>query len=131
MEPVKEKYTPWPEAIGLSEKLYLQGLLDTYEGFRLLLEDKDGNGAVFRVGFDSHLAYRNIDEGDRLRSLGAVCDARPAIIYLVEDSEWLKWFKEENQGKYGGDNLFHWAIITPNDWVDVISIEPPKVEELT
>ena len=94
MRSMEEKYTPWFDTIGLPDKLYLQGLLDTYEGFRLILEDKEGNGAVFRVWFDFHLAYRNIDEGDRLRSLGAACGAPPAAICLAENSEWLKWFKE-------------------------------------
>lgn len=130
---IKEKYTLWTETIALPKNLYLQGLLDTYEGFRLILEDKEGTGAVFRVGFDSHLAYRNMDEGDRLRSLPALCETRQAeaTVYLVENSEWVKWFKDENQGKYSNDNLNHWAIITPNDWVDVISFEAPQIVKLS
>jgi hypothetical protein len=124
---MKEKYEIWEQTSEWPKSLYLQALHDDYEGFRLILEDKDGQGSVFKVSFDSHLAYRNIDEGDRLSSLPSLTHKgeKLATVYLVKNSNWVHWFKEENAGKYDNEGLLHWAIITPNDWVDVISLEPP------
>jgi len=130
---MKEIYEVWEQTSEWPKNLYLQALLDDYEGFRLILEDKDGQGSVFKVSVDSHLAYRNIDEGDRLSSLRSLTQTRVRVakVYLVKNSKWVHWFKEENAGKYDDDDLLHWAIITPNDWVDVISLEPPAFNRLT
>jgi hypothetical protein len=128
-----EVYNGWRVTSLWPPNLYVQGLHDDYEGFRIVLENKDGGGEVYKIVFASYLAYRNMDEGDRLRGLSLLKKTRDktGIIYKVEESEWVKWFKEENSGKYDVEDIYHWAIVTPNDWIDVLSLEPPTVVELT
>jgi hypothetical protein len=129
---MSERYKEWNETKHWPSNLYLQALHDDYEGFRLLLEDKV-TGAVYRLAFDSNLAYRNIDEGDLLRSTATLIKTRTSIVtvYEVENSEWLRWFREESNGKYDSQKIYHWTITTPNDWIDVLSIEPPITTKLT
>jgi hypothetical protein len=127
-----EVYSEWRVTSLWPPNLYVQGLHDDYEGFRIVLENKDAGGEVYKIAFDSHLAYRNMDEGDRLRGLSSLTKTRnkTAIVYKVEESKWVKWFKEENPGKYDDESIYHWAIVTPNDWIDVLSLEPPIAVEL-
>ena len=127
---MSEIYKEWEVTKHWPPNLYLQALHDGYEGFRLLEDEKTG---VFRLSFDSHLAYRNIDEGNRLRSLPALTKTRTSIvtIYEVENSEWLRWFREESCGQYDRQKMYHWTIATPNDLIDVLSLEPPIATELT
>ena len=106
------------------------GLYDDYEGFRIILENDTG---VFGVYFEDNLIYRNADEGDRLGSLSALSNKKNelGIIYEVEDSEFIKWFVEENSEKYNKSELMHTAVLSQNDWIDVISLTQPKIKNLT
>jgi len=105
---------------------------EDYKGFRIGLEDKDRSGDACKIAFDSPWAYRNMDEGDRLRGLSSLTKTREktSIIYKVEESEWVNWFKEEISPKYENEIIMHCAIVTPNDWVDVLSLEPPEAIKL-
>ena len=121
-------FRKWLPIDDLSGSLYLEGLYDDYEGFRLLLKGEGEQQKMLRIMFDPALAYRNTDESDLLRTIGK--GLGEWSLFTVEHSDYLAWFNKESHGIHESENIVHYAIYTPNDCLDVLSIYPPKVEWL-
>jgi len=123
----------WTPLEGISERLSLEALHDDYEGVRLLLEGDEPNNQTLRITFDPSLVYRNIDEMDYMKSLHTF-QGREHLgkwaLFTVENSDFVKWFNEESHGTHENENIVHYAVLTLNDCIDVISSQPPKVEWL-
>ena len=126
----KTEFRKWIPIEGLSGNLYLEGLHDDYEGFRLLLKEESNQQRILRITFDPALSYRNTDEGGLLRTIGNK-DLGTWSLFIVENSDYLMWFNEESYGIHQLENIIHYAIYTPNDCLDILSIYPPKVKWLT
>jgi hypothetical protein len=95
---------------------------------------EDG-GDFYRISFPVVLFYRKSREGERLKSLETLVNtsSQKAILHAVEDSRLAKWFDQENlelKGYSGVTGCPHWAIVTQNDWIDVLSYTAPLVERL-
>jgi hypothetical protein len=123
----KEKYKKWLPLEDIPDRLYLDGLYDDWEGFRLLLRHYE-TGRMLRITFDPALSYRNTDEGDLLKTEDISEGFFKWPLYIVENSRFLKWFHEESYEIRKKDNPLHYAIVTQNDFIDVISAFPPIVE---
>ena len=126
---IKEKYMKWEPIEDIPDKLYLDGLYHDWEGFRLLLSDYE-TGRMLRITFDPALSYRNTDEGDLLKTEEVAEGIFAWPLYIVENSRFLEWFHKESYEIRKKDNPLHYAIITPNDIIDVISAFLPTVEWL-
>jgi hypothetical protein len=123
-------YQQWNPLESIPDRLYCEAIHDDYEGFRILLKGQETDSPTFRLAFDSPLAYRNIDEGRLLRTLNLIKDREKASLYEVKNSPWVKWFHDESLGIYEGRDLIHYAIITANDCIDVLTEFAPKAEWL-
>ena len=126
----KVLYQKWNPLESIPDRLHCEAVHDDYEGFRILLRGEEANSHTFRLAFDSPLAYRNIDEGNMLRTLNLIKEREKASLYIVKNSAWVKWFHEESLGIYEGHNLIHYALITANDCIDVLTEFEPKAEWL-
>ncbi len=126
----KDQYEKWIPLEKIPPRLYCEGLHDDYEGFRILLKGDDPNSSILRITFDATLAYRNIDEGDLLRTIQARPDIGHFSLFTVECSTWLKWFHSESCEIHDGENIVHYAIYAANDCIDVLSAFEPSVEWL-
>ena len=123
----------WSPLEGICEKLSLEGLHDDYEGVRLLLKGESPNNRMLRISFDPALSYRNIDEGDYMKSLHSFHGGELLgkwTLFTVENSEFLQWFTKESHETHKGENITHYAVLTIDDCVDILSAYPPKVEWL-
>jgi hypothetical protein len=98
-------------------------LRDDEEGFRIVVSTRQGEKVVIR--FQRPMAYRNCDEGKRLRTLGEVKLSGEAI-YRVEGSRFAEWLHEES-GYTGEMGATTYAVVTQNDWIEVIAFAPPTV----
>jgi hypothetical protein len=130
---MKEKLIKWSPVEGIPKVLYVEGLHDDYEGFRILLKGEGSKSRMLRITFDPALAYRNVDDGDRLKSLSEWAGDEDWSLFTIENSAFIDWFIDENHPKYDRydrENIVHYSIMTPNDIVDVISEFKPKVEWL-
>lgn len=127
---MKNKYLKWNPLEGIPSHLSCEGIYDDYEGFRILLKGDETTAAMLRITFDAASAYRNIDEGDLLRTITAVKDTGKSSLYTVENSSWIEWFREESLGKHSKTRFIHYAIYTENDCIDVITEFEPEVEWL-
>jgi hypothetical protein len=124
---MRQSYEVWNVVPGRSVRVSVEGVIDDWEGFRVLLRDHETD-RVLRIGFGSHVAYQNRDESDldgeaaRSEGLGRGC------FYRVVDSEYQVRFKADSARQFG--ELMHFAIITEADCIDVLATEEPKVEQL-
>jgi len=106
----------------------MDAIHDDVEGLVIVLMAPEG--ASFRVRFPMRLAFRVTDEGDRLRSMEYLDGRAATPIGRIKNSSWLRWFIEETLDIRKGDPLTHWCVVTPNDIVDVLSMEVPVVERI-
>jgi hypothetical protein len=96
------------------------GILD------IVLANRTGQDMV--CSFDSPLAYRKLDEGDAFEALQDIKASSElgALLYLVENSDFLIWFQRTSGGKYAGRNIQHYCLTTINSVIDVLSFAPPS-----
>lgn len=99
------------------------------EGTTILLES-ESRKIIIKFGFVD--ALRACDEGRRIRTYNEVEELQSyrtnfvgSPLYLVEDSKFCKWISEESAG-FCVDSL-HYAVVTMNDIVDVLSSAPPEI----
>jgi hypothetical protein len=93
----------------------------------IVLEDE--TGAKLSVSFDAYLAFRKMDEGDAFHTLRDIKESSESgtKLYLVEDSEYLRWFHFESENIRKGQELAHYCLTTIDSVIDVISFDPPTV----
>ena len=129
---MQEKLVKWEPIEKIENEMYLEGLYDDWEGFRLLLRGVNKSSGMLRIIFDPAWSYRYIDEGDLLKSLNErkrnIEGAWP--LYTIENSKYIEWFNEESFDMHKDKNIAHYAIYTPVHLVDVLSAFTPKVEWL-
>lgn len=112
--------------------MYLEGLHNDYEGFRLLLKGTGDQAKMLRITFDPVLAYRGIDEGDLISYERLDEDDQLGRwgFFIVGSSSYIEWFHRTSQGVHEEESIMHYAIYTPNDCLDILSSYPPEVEWL-
>lgn len=104
-----------------------EALLEKDGRIEVTLIKEDGQKLV--VIFDDYVAYRKIDEGDAFRILNDISASGCIghLLYAVEDSEFIEWFKKENYLVRNIDEMRHYCLTTSNSVIDVISFELPKI----
>lgn len=123
-------FVRWDPLDDIPETLNCEGIHDDYEGFRILLKDAGGSGAVLRIKFDFLRSYRKSDEGDLLKTISNNRHIGKSTLFLVENSSYVNWFHEETIGIHLNRVIKHYAIYTSNDCIDVLSDAEPIVEWL-
>ena len=124
---MRQTYEVWDIVPGRVVRVSVEGVIDDWEGFRVLLKDHETD-RLLRIAFGSHAAYQNRDESDldgeatRSEGLGRGC------FYFVRSSEFEARFRADSARQFG--NLKHFAIITDADCIDVLATEEPQVEQL-
>lgn len=122
---MKQIYEVWDVIPGRVIRVSVEGVIDDWEGFRVLLRDHETD-RVIRIAFDSHVAYQNRDESDlngeaaRSDGLGRGC------FYRVRDSEFVTRFISDSARQFQA--LKHFAIVTDMDCIDVLALEDPTIE---
>ena len=117
----------WDVVPGRLVRVSIEGVVDDWEGFRILLRDHESDRLI-RVAFGSHVAYQNRDESDlvgeaaRSNGLGRGC------FYRVRNSEFAARFAADSARQFG--TLEHFAIVTGTDCIDVLATAEPTVDQL-
>ncbi len=122
-----QTYEVWDIVPGRIIQGSVEGVIDDWEGFRVLIRDWDTDRVV-RIAFASHVAYQNRDESDfvgeglRSEGLGRGC------FYRVLQSEFAARFKADSLRNF--KDLKHFAIVTDADCIDVLATDEPLIEQL-
>lgn len=123
-----EIYSAYDSGISLPVGPYCDKICDDPDGFQIFLREGGKDKPIYKVIFQQPvLAYRNSDEGKRLKSLHLVQGKIATCIFTVGNSQFLKWFNEESLGIYSDLNIKHFAILTQEDFLDVLDTDNPAI----
>ncbi len=126
-----QKYSVWEPITGIQKPMFVDGLYDDYEGFRILLRGEALSANVLRIGFEAHLSYRNTDESFMLKVWNSIPQGQLGeIFYIIENSDYIKSFNEMTGNLYDDWSITHYGIYTTSDCIDIISTDIPTVEWL-
>lgn len=124
-----EKWKKYKENIIPEAQYEITEILQNAGGTSVTLES-ERKKIVIKFGFVD--ALRACDEGRRIKTYNDVDELQNyrgnfigSPLYLVDDSLFCKWIVEESVGFYT-DSL-HYAVVTMNDIIDVLSSEPPEI----
>jgi len=125
-------FRKWKPVSDVPEEMYLEGLYNDYEGFRLLLRGHGDQARMLRIAFDAVLAYRGIDEGDLISYPRNDEDEGLGRwgFFIVSSSSFLQWFCQTSQNIHPPKDTVHYAIYTSEDCIDILSACPPSSEWL-
>ncbi len=131
MKSKEDQLIPWMVSKNnIPDKMYVEGMHDDYEGFRVLL--KGENTEMLRITFKNKISYMNTDESYRL-DIGRNDTINEAhfnrVFYTVQNSSYIKWIKKTSKQSVGPD-VKHFAIYTDFDCIDIITHDVPIVEWL-
>ena len=107
------------------ESVSLFELFENSKGLQVLLSQHAKNIKI-EICFPPVYSYRCTNESYRLKTLYSI-EELPSLISVVENSLFLKWFHEESQDVYEGDNLKHFMIFTGEEFIDIISHVNPSI----
>lgn len=97
-------------------------------GMRIYLQELDGDRRFLVLSFrDLPTAVRISNESQRLASLRLLPSSPRHSFYLVKNSNFLAWINADSLGICQNDPLSHLAIVTDEEWIDLIYSEPPKI----
>lgn len=103
-------------------------------GYRVrVFEFANPDGPIYEIDFGRvPLSQRSMDEGKFLAmtSISDPSDKQLAPIVLVTGSDFLDWFHEQSCGMFAKDEVMHVAILTQNEWVEVLCLELPAIRKV-
>ncbi len=108
-------------------KVYLDALVDDYLGLAMYFTSEEGDN--IKVSFETYISYRNCDESERFLFIGENFFHNNNHFYKSETTDYIDWIIKESQDIRKDDKIVHYIFITPNDIVEVLSLEEPKIEK--
>lgn len=130
----KRSHRAFPTDLYIPSQLEFVALHFDRLGYRVqVTEFGSVNGELLEVDFGLNpLAQRSMDEGKYLGMSWDLnlADGPVGSIVLAENSDFLDWFEAESCGIYSDMAIFHVAILTQNEWVEVICSKLPKLKWL-
>jgi hypothetical protein len=128
-----EKWKIWIPDIETPKFMYSKSCYITEKG--LILGYKDNNARKITISFlDGYLSNRETDEGgiyDTLCDIYAYSNEKKwksANFLTVENSNYVRWFKEQNLDGYKDTKIEHYIIIAYDIISEVLSTAAPKIE---
>ncbi len=122
---IYKKWNPLP--VFENKCFYVEAVHDDWEGFRVWFSSENRNsGVVLIVRFDDILLYVNSNESYRLSKVGNSGEMKfPHLFWKVENSELIKEFNRQSVKIYEDLEIQHFAFLSGDDCVDVLSISEP------
>ncbi len=123
-------FIKWEPVSGIDKSLTCESLHDDYEGFRIILKGRGKGSDLLRITFESPLAYMNINESNRLKTVNETVNISEFSLFIVENSSWVKWFNKESFDLHEMNKVIHYGMYTLEDCIDVLSDTEPFVDWL-
>ena len=132
MKNFEEKWTKWNPSSFPEGEYIVTEFYQNLEGTKLTLEEDEKIATVFFDGIP--YLVREAIEGLRMRTWVEVQKKynnqsffRCWFLYVVDNSELVKWAKEESCGFYDMQELKHFCIVTGEEMVDILATFEPLV----
>ena len=110
-------------------------IIDDERGLRIKLIFENNLQIEF-VFETSVISYNVCDEGRRLKTLDIILNQYGADffgacpVYMVENSNYLKWLHEESYDIISRYTIYHFVFLTSNEVIDVLATHSPKVSSV-
>jgi hypothetical protein len=130
----KDNYQIWiptKEVVGIPNMdIDIQSFKHDIEGLRILVEFTNPHRGILRIKFPNHLTVRSTAANLLFLGIYMNDDVVGKTFYKVEDSSFLDWFNRLTDNLYAKSNtdLFHYAIYTDSDCIDIITDVDPIAE---
>ncbi|PRA85910.1 hypothetical protein CQ054_10600 [Ochrobactrum sp. MYb29] len=124
-------HAPFPFGAEFPDKLDFLSLQFDDSGYRVRVSEfSNPNGPVYEINFGKMpLAQRSMDEGKFL-AMTAISNEKVGPVVLVTGSDFLNWFHEQSCGVFTEDEVKHVAILTQNEWVEVLCLSLPTIRKI-
>ena len=102
-------------------------LSDSGEGFDVKVAPEGDRYQTIDIQFETVLAYKCLDEGDRLKLWENFLFSQQTFIYNVLNSDFMRDFHEQSYNIHFEESLRHFFIVTTDSCLDVISESDPTI----
>jgi len=123
-----EAFSRGPRVFGEAESpgdVVLVNLNDGPEGLGVVLENQTGRRV--QLSFKKVPAYRSIQEELRPDLWGRFDAADHQVLWIVDDSDWLKSLSRARLLDVHHPGVVHYLILTADECIDILSPDPPEI----
>ena len=124
---VVERYVAWQAMNGVQIQDFSLARLCFEASDLVLLLSVEPHRRLLRILFEAPIAFRSIGESYRLKTW-TQAEGSLLGLHLVQGSMWVQWLREESGGVLAETSLTHFAVITADDCVDVVTEFAPIVQ---
>ncbi|MBI9052076.1 MAG: hypothetical protein JEZ00_21860 [Anaerolineaceae bacterium] len=130
-----EQWIKWEPIQGLSRHYYVDLIIDSFDGFFVVLTDAENENKKIEIKFlDSVKAYRSTDEVYRIHLVSTLRETHGEefinewALFKVKNSDYKKWLTKQSYDFFDSDTTTHFSIIGGESIVDIIANYDPIVE---
>jgi hypothetical protein len=129
-----ETWERWKPEVELSQKYYIDTVIDNIKGLNILLSDSENEDLKVEIIFSNSVhAYRSTDESCRQKMLNYIDEKYGKIFYSqwtlfkVINSEYSEWICKQSFGIVESENLIHFSIVAVDSIIDIIAAYEPQI----
>lgn len=130
-----EQWSRWEPVKGLSSRYWLESILDTMEGFELLLSDASNRNKKVRIIFENSVdSYKSTNETFKVQLFSDLSAQYDTDFYgnwtffKIVNSSYIKSLLEESGRIADAQALMHFSIFEADSVIDIIAGYEPKVQ---
>ncbi len=130
-----EQWIRWEPVKGLSDKYYIESIVDNMAGFEILMSDSKEQSNKIRVIFEHSVdAYRSTYGSFRQEKIYFIETHYGTKFYAewtffkVTHSSYLLWLSEQSYGITDSLSPIHFSFLAMDSVVDVVATYEPKIE---
>ena len=131
---MQEQWIKWEPLQGLSEKYYIDCIVDSIEDFSVLLSDYNNEKKIKIIFKNSVDAYRSTDESYRLKTINDLDKEHGLDFYVkwsffkVLNSDYIKWLSQESFKISDYSSFTHFSIVAADSILDIVTNYEPRIE---
>lgn len=128
------KWIAWIPNVSIPPIIYSLSSRIDEKGVVLEFEDEARTMKIYISFLQGFLSFRETDEGILMKTFADLTFSYKAgrcaggILYTVENSNYLQWFKEESLGIYDEKKIEHYVIISYDGPTEVLATAGPIIK---
>lgn len=128
------QWKSWIPEIEVPSFLIAKTSFISQQGLILGFENESQSKKITFSFYRGFLATRNAEEGKCMELLNDLYifiesgKCEKGILFKVENSDYLQWFREQSLGRYDNEKIEHYMIISFDVVSEVLSLSAPIIE---
>lgn len=124
---MKDQWIKWQPNISVQRKYFIKKIVDDESGLHVFLVSVEDNSKICIEFPGIVYAYRSVDELSALGTMDHVVDEKGHFMasdwtfFLVEKSSYIDIIKNSSKGVYFDYDLIHFAVISGESLLEVIT----------